>query len=127
VDATLDAVMQRLKDKRLQVKISWHPDNKGTAVWNAILSKHRRSSPCPIGNWYGRDMGVRSDERCKFGNDTLETGWRVCRPGAVPCQGHGVRVNARSLQGAVSKSIPSRGGQPRQRLDVPSLEVNTRC
>jgi outer membrane protein OmpA-like peptidoglycan-associated protein len=42
--ATLDAVVQKLKDVPLQVNISGHTDSRGTARWNAVLSKHRAES-----------------------------------------------------------------------------------
>ena len=39
--ATLDAVVRKLKEVPLQVRISGHTDNTGTAAWNATVSKHR--------------------------------------------------------------------------------------
>ncbi len=43
-DATLRAVVQKLKDAPLQVNISGYTDNRGTTAWNAILSKRRAES-----------------------------------------------------------------------------------
>ena len=43
-NATLDAVVQRLREVPLEVNISGHTDNRGKAAWNAVVSKHRAES-----------------------------------------------------------------------------------
>jgi outer membrane protein OmpA-like peptidoglycan-associated protein len=56
-NATLDAVVQKLKDVPLKINISGHTDNKGSAAWNAILSKHRAESVKKYLTDHGIDAG----------------------------------------------------------------------
>ena len=37
----LDAVVTKLKEYPLQIKITGHTDSRGSDAWNAVLSKHR--------------------------------------------------------------------------------------